>query len=44
MPLEGIQAVRAQRPVKVPEVLTPEEVKQALAAMAGPPLLVVKLI
>lgn len=43
-PLEGVQAVRAQRPVKIPVVLTPEEVKGVMSAMTGPPLLVVKLI
>lgn len=43
-PLEAVQAVRAQRPAKVPVVLTPEEVRRALSAMAGPPLLVVQLI
>ncbi len=43
-PLAGVQAVRAQRPVKVPTVLTPEEVNQVMAAMSGAPLLVVKLI
>jgi len=43
-PLEGVQAVRAQRPVTVPTVLTPEEVKKVMSAMSGQPLLVVKLI
>jgi integron integrase len=43
-PLENIQAVRADRPVRVPTVLTAEEVKQVLAAMSGTPQLVVKLL
>jgi site-specific recombinase XerD len=42
--LENIQAVRADRPVRVPTVLTPEEVKQVIEAMAGTPQLVVKLL
>jgi site-specific recombinase XerD len=43
-PLEHIQAVRADRPVRVPTVLTPEEVKQVLVAMSGTPQLVAKLL
>ena len=33
--LENIQAVRADRPVRVPTVLTPEEVKRVIEAMSG---------
>jgi integron integrase len=43
-PLDGVQAVRANRPVRVPVVLTPEEAKRAIAGMSGPPQLVVKMI
>jgi integron integrase len=43
-PFENIQAVRANRPVRVPTVLTPEEVKRVLLAMSGTPQLVVKLL
>ena len=43
-PFENVQAVRADRPVRVPVVLTPEEVKQVLAGMAGWPLVVAKLL
>src|SRR5437867_11383819 len=43
-PFENIQAVRANRPVRVPAVLTPEEVKQVIVAMSGLPQLVVKLL
>ena len=43
-PFENVQAVRADRPVRMPVVLTPEEVKQVLAGMAGWPLLVAKLL
>jgi len=32
-PFENVQVVRADRPVRVPVVLTPEEVKRVLAAM-----------
>jgi len=42
--LENIQAVRADRPVRVPTVLTPEEVGRVIAAMSGMPQLVVKLL
>ena len=42
--LENIQAVRADRPVRVPTVLTPEEVGRVIAAMSGTPQLVVKLL
>jgi integron integrase len=43
-PFENVQAVRADRPVRLPVVLTPEEVKQVLGAMAGTPQLVAKLL
>src|SRR6266446_5289717 len=43
-PFENIQAVRANRPVRVPVVLTIEEVKQVITAMSGTPQLVVKLL
>lgn len=43
-PLENVQAVRAQRPARLPTVLTPEEVKRVLDAMSGPAQLVVKLL
>jgi integron integrase len=43
-PFENVQAVRADRPVRVPIVLTPEEVKRVLAGMAGTPQLVAKLL
>jgi hypothetical protein len=42
--LEGIQAVRADRPARVPTVLTAEEVRQVLLAMSGLPQLVAKLL
>ena len=41
--LENIQAVRADRPVRVPVVLTMDEVREVLRAMSGVPQLVVKL-
>ncbi|HZL43992.1 MAG TPA: phage integrase N-terminal SAM-like domain-containing protein [Verrucomicrobiae bacterium] len=43
-PLENVQAVRADRPVRIPVVLTPEEVKQVIQAMAGTPQLVAKIL
>jgi integron integrase len=43
-PFGNVQAVRADRPVRLPVVLTPEEVKQVLAAMSGTPQLVAKLL
>src|SRR5690349_15707276 len=43
-PLENVNAVRADRPVGVPTVLTAEEVRQVLQAMSGTPQLVVKLL
>ena len=39
-PFENVQAVRADRPVRVPVVLTPEEVRRVLAGLAGTPQLV----
>ena len=41
--LKNIQAVRADRPVRVPTVLTQEEARQVILAMSGTPQLVVKL-
>jgi integron integrase len=43
-PFDNIDAVRANRPVRVPVVLTAEEVKQVLVAMSGTPQLVAKLL
>ena len=43
-PFENVQAVRADRPVRVPVVLTPDEVKRVLAAMTGTPQLVARLL
>jgi site-specific recombinase XerC len=43
-PFENVQAVRAKRPIRVPTVLTPEEVKRVIEAMSGTPQLVVKLL
>ncbi len=43
-PFENVQAVRADRPVRVPVVLTIDEVKRVLAAMSGTPGLVAKLL
>jgi integron integrase len=42
-PFEDVQAVRADRPVRVPTVLTPEEAKRVIVAMSGAPQLVAKL-
>src|SRR5947209_8816259 len=39
--LQGIQAVRADRPFRVPVVLTSEEAKQVIGGIAGTPQLVV---
>jgi hypothetical protein len=39
-PLEHVQAVRAERPVRLPTVLSPEEVKPVIEAMSGMPQLV----
>lgn len=44
MPLQGIDAVRAQRQQRVPVVLTPDEARRVIALMPGPPQLVVKLL
>ena len=41
---ERIEAVRAKRPPRVPEVLTPEEARTVMALLQGPAQLVVKLI
>jgi integron integrase len=43
-PLENVQAVRADRPARLPTVLTPEEVQRVILAMTGVPQLVVKLL
>ena len=43
-PFENVQAVRADRPVRVPIVLTPDEVKKVLIAMTGTPQLVARLL
>ena len=42
--LGQIQALRAERPVRVPVVLTPEEVKRVIPIIGGAPQLVVKLL
>ena len=42
--LDNIQAVRADRPARLPVVLTPEEVKKVISAMSGTPQLVVKML
>jgi integron integrase len=41
---ERIDAVRARRPARVPEVLTPEEARQVIAQVTGPAHLVIKLL
>jgi len=43
-PLEGVNALRAERRPRVPEVLTPEEARRVIALMSGPTQLVVKLL
>ena len=43
-PLEGVNAVRADRPVRVPVVLTQEETRRVILAMSGVTQLVVKLL
>jgi len=43
-PLRNIDAVRADRPARVPVVLTVEEARQVIMAMAGTTQLVVKLL
>ncbi len=42
--VEEVDAVRADRPVRVPVVLTKDEARQVIAAMTGTPQLVVKLL
>ena len=42
--LEGIEAVRADRPVRVPVVLTKDETRRVIVAMSGTTQLVVKLL
>jgi integron integrase len=44
LPLEGVDALRAQRQARVPEVLSSEEVRRVIALLNGVPQLVVKLI
>jgi site-specific recombinase XerD len=43
-PFENVQAMRAERPARVPVVLTVEEVRSVIGAMSGTPQLVVKLL
>ncbi|MCX6923982.1 MAG: integron integrase [Verrucomicrobia bacterium] len=43
-PFENVQAVRARHPIRVPTVLTPEEVKRVIEAMTGTPQLVAKIL
>jgi integron integrase len=43
-PFENVEAVRADRPVRMPVVLTVEEAKQVITALSGVPQLVVKLL
>jgi len=43
-PLEKVDALRAERRPRVPEVLTPEEARRIMALMSGPTQLVVKLL
>jgi integrase len=43
-PLAGVDAVRAERKVHVPVVLTPEEARRVIALLSGAPQLVVKLL
>jgi integron integrase len=43
-PLQGVDAVRAVRPQRIPEVLTAEEARRVIAHLSGPPQLVVKLL
>ena len=43
-PLQGVDAVRAQRPTRVLTVLSPEEARQVIGLMSGPAQLVVKLL
>jgi integrase len=44
MAIEGVEAVRADRPVRVPVVLTKEETRRVILAMSGTTQLVVKLL
>src|SRR5438128_396975 len=43
-PLENVQAVRADRPPRVPVVLTVEEARLVILSLSGTPQLVVKLL
>jgi integron integrase len=43
-PLEGVDALRAERKPRVPEVLTVEEARRVIALLNGVPQLVMKLI
>jgi len=43
-PFENVQAVRADRPQRVPVVLTVEEAKKVIFSLSGMPQLVVKLL
>jgi hypothetical protein len=43
-PFQNVQAIRAKRPVRVPTVLTPDEVKRVIGAMSGTTQLVAKLL
>jgi integron integrase len=43
-PLQGVDAVRADRPVRVPVVLTKDETRRVILAMSGTTQLVVKLL
>jgi integron integrase len=43
-PLQGVDAVRAVRAQRIPEVLTAEEARRVIAHLSGPPQLVVKLL
>jgi site-specific recombinase XerD len=43
-PFDNVQAVRADRPVRVPVVLSVEEARLAISAMTGTPQLVAKLL
>jgi len=42
--IEGVSAVRADRPVRVPVVLTQDETRRVILAMSGTTQLVVKLL
>jgi len=42
--IEGVDAVRAERPVRVPVVLTKDETRRVILAMSGTTQLVVKLL